>query len=113
MLILSQTLKGHNSETVRPFELKVLSWMYFDQLYLRSTREVLEIDQSISIDMLSMPGVGVFTTNSHLSYSTYYRVFQVERQITKLYSWAQRGRREEGGVLPVFVLIFCVKISVF
>jgi hypothetical protein len=56
MPILSQTLKGHNSETVCPFELKFFEEKYFDQLYLRSTREVLEINQSIAIDTLSMPG---------------------------------------------------------
>jgi hypothetical protein len=32
MPILSQTLKGHNSETVHPFELKSLLEMYFSQL---------------------------------------------------------------------------------
>jgi hypothetical protein len=45
MPILSQTLKGYNSET------------YFDQLYLGSTREVLGIDQSIAIDALSTPAL--------------------------------------------------------
>jgi hypothetical protein len=44
MPIVSQTLKGHNSETVHLFELKFLEEMYFDQLYLRCTREVLGID---------------------------------------------------------------------
>jgi hypothetical protein len=33
--------------------------MYFDQLYLGSTREVLGIDQSIAINMLSMPAIEV------------------------------------------------------
>jgi hypothetical protein len=58
MLILSPTLKGHNSETVRPFELKLFVEMYFGQLYHKSTREVLEINQSIAIDALSMPALG-------------------------------------------------------
>jgi hypothetical protein len=58
MPILSQTLKGHNSETVCPFELKFVMEIYFDQLYLRSTREVLGIDQSIAIDILSTPAIG-------------------------------------------------------
>jgi PIN domain nuclease of toxin-antitoxin system len=57
MPILSQTLKDHNSETVHPFELKSFMKMYFDQPYLGSTREVLEIDQSITIDALSMPSL--------------------------------------------------------
>jgi hypothetical protein len=57
MLILSHTLKGHNSKTVCPFELKFFLEMYFDQLNLRSTREVLEIYQSIAIDMLIMPAL--------------------------------------------------------
>jgi hypothetical protein len=57
MPILSQTLKGHNLETVRPFELKFLEEMYFDQLYLRSTREVLGINQSIAINALSTPAL--------------------------------------------------------
>ena len=57
MPILSQTLKGHNSETIRPFELKFFVEIYFDQLYLGSTREVLGIDQSIAINMLSMSAV--------------------------------------------------------
>jgi hypothetical protein len=35
MPILSQTLKGHNSETVRLFELKNFVRMYFGQLYQR------------------------------------------------------------------------------
>jgi hypothetical protein len=55
MLIFSQTLNSHNSETVRPFELKFVMEMYFGQLYQRFTREILEIDQSIAIDALSMP----------------------------------------------------------
>jgi hypothetical protein len=38
MPILSQTLKGHNSETVCLFELKFFVEMYFDQLYQRSNR---------------------------------------------------------------------------
>jgi hypothetical protein len=58
MPILSQTLKGHNSETVCPFELKLFVETYFDQLYLGCTREVLGIDQSIAIDALSMPALG-------------------------------------------------------
>jgi hypothetical protein len=57
MPILSQTLKGHNSETICPFGLKFVVEIYFGQLYQRSTREVLEIDQLIAIDMLSMPGL--------------------------------------------------------
>jgi hypothetical protein len=57
---LGQTLKGHNSETVHPFELKCFMEMYFSQLYQISTREVLEIDQWIAIDMLSMPVLGGF-----------------------------------------------------
>jgi hypothetical protein len=57
MPILSRTLKGHNSETVLPFELKFFVEMYFGQLYQKSTREVLEIDQLIAIDALSMPAV--------------------------------------------------------
>ena len=57
MPILSQTLKCHNSETVRPFELKFFVEMYFDQLYLGSTKKVFEDDQSIAIDTLSMPGL--------------------------------------------------------
>jgi hypothetical protein len=44
MHILTQTLKGHNLETVRPFELKFFEEMYFDQLYLQSTRNVFGID---------------------------------------------------------------------
>jgi hypothetical protein len=59
---LGQTLKGHNSETVCPLELKFVVEMYFDQLYQRSTREVLEIDQSIAIDALSMPAIGQLNT---------------------------------------------------
>jgi hypothetical protein len=55
MPILSQTLKSHNSETVRPFELTY--FVHFGQLYQRSTRGVLEIDQSIAINALSMPGL--------------------------------------------------------
>jgi hypothetical protein len=58
MPILSQTLKGHDSETVCPFELKFFVETYFSQLYQRSTKEVLEIDQSIAIDRLSMPALG-------------------------------------------------------
>jgi hypothetical protein len=46
MPILSQTLKGHNLKTVSLFELKFIVVMYFDQLYLGSTREILGIDQS-------------------------------------------------------------------
>jgi hypothetical protein len=61
MPILIQTLKGHNSETVCPFELKFVVEMYFGQLYQTSIREVLEIDQSIAIDTLSTPGVGYST----------------------------------------------------
>jgi hypothetical protein len=57
MPILSQTLKGHNSETVCLFELKIVVEMYFDQLYLRSTGEVLGIEQSIAIDTLSTPAL--------------------------------------------------------
>jgi hypothetical protein len=38
MRISSQTLKGHNSETVRPFEQNFFFEMYFDQLYLGSMR---------------------------------------------------------------------------
>jgi hypothetical protein len=52
---LSQTLKGHNSGTVHPFELKFLVEMHFGQLYLGFTRQVLGIDQSIAIDTLSTP----------------------------------------------------------
>jgi hypothetical protein len=39
----------------------------------------------------------------------------VKRPITKLYNWAQGGRREEGRVLPcpVFAPIFYVKFSAF
>jgi hypothetical protein len=55
MPILSQTLEDHNSETVRPFQLKFFVDMYFGQLYQRITRQVLQIDQSIAIDTLSMP----------------------------------------------------------
>jgi hypothetical protein len=58
MPILSQTLKSHNSETVCPFELKFFVEMYFGQLYQRSTREVLEIDQLIVIGALSMTALG-------------------------------------------------------
>jgi hypothetical protein len=58
MPILSQTLKGHNSETVHPFKLKFFVEMHFDKLYLGSTRKVLGIDQSIAVDALSTPGVG-------------------------------------------------------
>jgi hypothetical protein len=58
MPILSQTLKGHNSETVRPFELKFVWEMYFGHLYQRSTREVLVIVQSIAIEALIMPALG-------------------------------------------------------
>jgi hypothetical protein len=58
MHILSQTLKSHNSKTVRPFELKFCVEMYFGQLYQRCTREVLGINQSIAIDMLSTPALG-------------------------------------------------------
>jgi hypothetical protein len=58
MPILSQTLKGHNSETVCPFELKFFVEIYFGQLYQESTREVLEIHQSIAIGALSMPVLG-------------------------------------------------------
>jgi hypothetical protein len=54
MLIFSQILKGHNSETVCPVELKLFVEMRFDQLHLGSTRGVLGIDQSIAIDALSM-----------------------------------------------------------
>jgi hypothetical protein len=61
MPILSQTLKGHNSETVHPFELKFFVEMHFDQLYLGSTKEVLGIDQSIAIGMLRMPGLDLPT----------------------------------------------------
>jgi hypothetical protein len=43
--------KFENSETVRPFELKICVEIYFGQLYQRSIREVLEIDQSIAINM--------------------------------------------------------------
>jgi hypothetical protein len=57
MPILSQTLKGHNLETVCPFELKCFVEMYFDQLYLGSTREVLGINQSIAINALSTPAL--------------------------------------------------------
>jgi hypothetical protein len=57
MSIFSHTLKGHNSETVRPFELKLFVEIYFGQLYQRSTRDVLVINQSIAIDALSMPGL--------------------------------------------------------
>jgi hypothetical protein len=57
MPILSQTLKGHNSETVCPFELKFFVEICFDPLYLRSTKEVLGIDQSIVIDTLSTPAL--------------------------------------------------------
>jgi hypothetical protein len=58
MPILRQTLKGRNSETVCSFELKFFEEMYFDQLYLRSTREVFGIDQSIAIDMFSTSALG-------------------------------------------------------
>jgi hypothetical protein len=37
--------------------LKFFVEIYFDQLYQRSTREILEIDQLIAIDALSMPGL--------------------------------------------------------
>jgi hypothetical protein len=57
MPILSHTLKGHNSETVCPFELKFFVEMYFDQLYLGSTREVFGIDQSIASDTLNTPSL--------------------------------------------------------
>jgi hypothetical protein len=57
MPILSQTLKGHSSEAIRPFKVLFFVEMYFRQLYQKSTREVLEIDQSIVIDALSMPAV--------------------------------------------------------
>jgi hypothetical protein len=50
-------LKGHNSETVCPFELKFFVEMYFDQLYLGSTREVFGIDQSIASDTLNTPSL--------------------------------------------------------
>jgi hypothetical protein len=59
MPILNQTLKGHNSETVHPFELKFVVEVYFSQLYQRSTKEVMEIDQSIAIDTLNMPALDV------------------------------------------------------
>jgi hypothetical protein len=65
MPILSQTLKGHNSETVRPFELKFVGEMYFCQLYYKSTRQVLKIDQSIAIDALSMPALDYNKTIAH------------------------------------------------
>jgi hypothetical protein len=55
MSILTQTLKGHNSKTVRPFERKSFVEMYFDQIYLESTREILGIDQLIAINALRMP----------------------------------------------------------
>jgi hypothetical protein len=55
MPILTQTLKSHNSETICLFELKFVVEMYFDQLYLGSTREVSGINQSIAIDALHMP----------------------------------------------------------
>jgi hypothetical protein len=55
--ILSKTLKGHKSETVCPFKLKLFVEMHFDKIYLGSTREALGIDQSIAIDMLSMPAL--------------------------------------------------------
>jgi hypothetical protein len=58
MPTLSQTLKGHNSETVCPFALKFFVEMYFDQLYPKSTKEVLGISPSIAIDGLSMPALG-------------------------------------------------------
>ena len=61
MPILSQTLEDHNSETVRPFQLKFFVDMYFGQLYQRITREVLEIDQSIAIDTLSMPAAWILS----------------------------------------------------
>jgi hypothetical protein len=73
MSILSQTLKSHNSETVFPFELKFVVEIYFGQLYQRSIREVSEIDQSIAIDMLSMPGLE--GTNGYTIY--YYRHFEL------------------------------------
>jgi hypothetical protein len=57
MPILSQTLKGHNLVTVCQFKLKFFVEMFFGQLYQRSTREVLEIDQLIAIDALSMPAL--------------------------------------------------------
>jgi hypothetical protein len=43
------------TQTVCPSELKIFEEMYFGELYQRSTREVLKIDQSIAIDALSMP----------------------------------------------------------
>jgi hypothetical protein len=55
MPILTQTLKDHDSETFRLFELNFFMEMYFDKLYLGSTRAVLEIDQLIRIIVLSMP----------------------------------------------------------
>jgi hypothetical protein len=57
MPILSQTLKGHNSETVHSLKLKFFVEMYFDQLYQKSTKQVLKIDQLIAIDALSMPAL--------------------------------------------------------
>jgi hypothetical protein len=57
MPILTQTLKGHNSETVFPFELKFFVKTYFDQLYLGSTRNILGIDQSIVIHTLPTPAL--------------------------------------------------------
>jgi hypothetical protein len=58
MPLLSQTLKSHNSKTIRPFEPKFFVEIYFGQLYQQSTKEVLEIDQTIAIDTLSMPALG-------------------------------------------------------
>jgi hypothetical protein len=59
MPIWSQTLKDDNSETVCLFELKFFVEMYFGQLYQRSTRDALEMDQSIAIDTLTMPALTV------------------------------------------------------
>jgi hypothetical protein len=57
MPILSQPLKSYNSETVCLFKLKYFVEIYFDQLYLGSTIEVLGINQLITINMLSTPRI--------------------------------------------------------
>jgi hypothetical protein len=55
MLILSQIIKGRNSETIRLSEPKFFIETYFDQLHLGSTGEIFGIDQWIAINMLNMP----------------------------------------------------------
>jgi hypothetical protein len=58
MPILSQTLKGYNSETVCPFELKFFVEMYFDQLCMGFTRglEDQPVDRDRRVEHASLKG---------------------------------------------------------